>query len=77
MDKNQNGAKTPYTWKCGTPAWIGDVAMWDDDEKYIGELYWSDYFKSYQVSVGSHLTLNELSIDEFSFIKRGKWKHKE
>jgi len=61
--------KTPFTWKCGTIAELGDIAEYG---KYRGILYWSEYLKSYEVSVGTGLTLNENSIDDFTFIARGE-----
>jgi len=61
----------PFTWRCGTPACVGDIVGWGELVNYICEVYWSDYFESYQVRVGTGLTLSEGTIDEFRFIRRG------
>lgn len=58
----------PFFWKCGTPVFVGDVVEYGG---HIGVVHWCDYFRSYQISVGTGLTLCNETIDEFHFLRRG------
>ena len=62
--------RIPFVWRCGTLACLGDIVEWGETKPYVGEVSWSDYFESYQVSVGTGLTLSKGTVNEFRFIRR-------
>lgn len=63
--------QTPTNWETGEEIHLGDVVRCG---QYLGAVYWSGYFGSYQVSVGTHLTLCFGNIDRLEFVRRGDHK---
>ncbi len=65
-------------WICGTPVHLGDRVEYPCGEKtFKGEVYWDEDNKTYEVSVGTHLTLCKETIGEFIFIARAELKGDE
>jgi len=61
-----------WCWKCGTPINLGDVVIYEyGGKEYAGVVYYSEYQEEYEVSILSHITLAENTIENFRFISRG------
>lgn len=63
--------QTPVNWETGEEIHLGDVVRCGN---YLGAVYWCDYLKTYQVSVGTGLTLYHNNLNRLEFVSRGNNK---
>lgn len=63
--------QTPMQWQTGESIHLGDIIQCGE---HIGIVYWCDYLKTYQVSVGTGLILYNNNLDRLDFVRRGNNK---